>query len=169
MTDYTTIINLIIDTAPLIATSGLVTKLYSTISKDDIMENKNRKNIVALIDSNHGITFTAMMDELGLKNGNLAYHLYTLERRRYIKSVRDGKFRRFYPRRAGINSELNFTENNIISIIKDNPDIYQSDIAGILGVSTQAAGSHIINLERKGFINRIKKGNRNYCNINSNQ
>jgi len=144
----------------------LLMPLYSTISKDKIMENANRRHIVALIDSNHGITFTALMDELGLKNGALAYHLYTLERRRYIKSVKDGKFRRFYPRGAQVTG-LSSLEERIISVIRTNPSISQREIANLIESTPQTVNYNIKKLIQRGEVYLKKEGKHTRCNLTS--
>jgi len=142
----------------------LIAPFYSTISRDRLMENENRRQIVALINEQEGITFTALMDELGLKNGALAYHLYTLERRRYIKSVKDGKYRRFYPRGA-IVSGFSSLEERIIAVIKENPSISQREIANIIDSTPQTVNYNIKKLIKRGVVYLKKDGKHSRCNL----
>jgi DNA-binding MarR family transcriptional regulator len=142
----------------------LILPLYTTISRDKLMENDNRKQIVELITSNEGITFTDLMDELGLKNGALAYHLYTLERRRYIKSVKDGKYRRFYPRGAKVTG-LSSLEEKIITVIRTNPSISQREIATIIESTPQTVNYNIKKLIKRGVVYLNKEGKHTHCNL----
>ena len=138
--------------------------LYTTISKDRLMENENRRQIVAIINSQEGITFTDLMEELGLKNGALAYHLYTLERRRYIKSVKDGKFRRFYPRGARVTG-LSSLEEKIINVIRSNPSISQREIANLIESTPQTVNYNIKKLIQRGVVYLRKDGKQTQCNL----
>lgn len=140
----------------------ILVPLYSTLSREKLMENDNRRQIVALISSNEGITFTSLMDELGLKNGALAYHLYTLERQRYIKSVKDGKYRRFYPKGARITG-LSSLEERIFNVIEANPSISQREIATKIESTPQTVNYNIKKLIKKGVIILRKEGKHTRC------
>lgn len=136
--------------------------LYSTISRDRLMENKNRREIVSLINSNHGITFSNLMKEVGLKNGALAYHLYTLEKEHYIKSVKDGKYRRFYPRGTPVTG-LSSLQERIVSIIMANPSITQREIANIIDSTPQTVNYNIKKLIKAGVVFLKKDGKHTRC------
>lgn len=140
--------------------------LYSTISRDRLMENDNRRQIVDLINARQGITFTNLMDELGLKNGALAYHLYTLERRRYIKSVKDGKYRRFYPRGAQV-SPFSSLEERIIGVIRNHPSISQREIATLIESTPQTVNYNIKKLIERGVVYLQKDGKQTKCHLSN--
>jgi len=76
--------------------SMLATIGYTTLSREEIMNNKKRQEIVELLAQRKGLTFSELMRKLGMKNGVLAYHLRMLEKNKYVKSARDGKYRRFF-------------------------------------------------------------------------
>ncbi|MCK4613375.1 MAG: winged helix-turn-helix transcriptional regulator, partial [Thermoplasmata archaeon] len=142
----------------------LVVPLYSTLSRDRLMENKNRRNIIAIINAREGITFTSLMKELGLKNGALAYHLHTLERGRFIKSVKDGKYRRFYPRGARITG-LSSVEEKIIEVIRANPSIGQREIARLIGFTPQTVNYNVKKLIGRGVLYLKKEGKHTRCRL----
>ena len=135
----------------------LVLPLYSTISRDRLLENANRKQIFQLITTNQGITFTDLKEELGIMNGALAYHLQTLERRQYIKSVRDGKYRRFYPRGAQV-SHLSSIEEKILDAVRTKPSISQQEIAGMIDSTPQSVNYNIRKLKDRGILSQIREG-----------
>lgn len=62
----------------------IIGPLYSSFSRDGVLENMNRKLILKVIKQRGGITFTELKRELNLQNGVLAYHLSLLERNHYI-------------------------------------------------------------------------------------
>ena len=134
------------------------------MSKDRLLENENRRQIVAIINARQGITFTDLMEETGLRNGATAYHTYTLERRRYIKSVKDGKYRRFYPRGARVTG-LSSLEESITEVIKSNPSISQREIADFIGSTPQTVNYNIKKLIERGLVHLIKEGKCTKCDL----
>jgi len=135
---------------------------YSTIANDELLENDNRRKAHNLIAQNPGVTFTNLMDELGIKNGALAYHLYTLERRRFIKSVKDGKYKRFYPRGVEI-SGLSGNQEKIFDFVCEktiNGDeiISQRNIANALELTPQTVNHNVKGLITAGRVYLEKDG-----------
>ena len=134
------------------------------MSKDRFWKNENRIEIVRLITINEGITFTNLMEELNIKNGTLAYHTSVLERRRYIKSVRDGKYKRFYPRGAKFIHSTTL-EDEIISVLQKNPDMSQKEIADLVEETQQTISYNIRNLAKKNMVYRKRDGKYMRCNL----
>ena len=71
--------------------------LYSKIRREEVLDQYTRGKIHGYIIANPGEHYNSLKAQLRLKNGTLAYHLRVLEREGYVKSVRDGPFKRFYP------------------------------------------------------------------------
>ena len=88
---------------------------------------------------------------LGLSNGVISHHIHTLERERYLRSIRDGRYRRFFITGTRIDT-VNSIESSILGQIETRPFINQSQIARNLGVSRQALNYHIRKLVKKGAI-----------------
>ncbi len=122
-----------------------------------MLKNENRRQIVAIITRKQGITYTSLKKELGLKDGVLAYHLATLEKRRFIKSARDGKFKRFYPMDARI-SGLSTIQEKIVDIIRIDPTITQVKIAKIIGAPPGTVNNNIKKLIKNRVLYARKNG-----------
>jgi predicted transcriptional regulator len=126
-------------------------------SKEAILENMNRRLIIKEVKNHSGITFTEIKNDLGLKNGVLAYHLSLLEKNHYIKSFSDGKFKRFYSKGVVITG-LTSVEEIILNIIKTNPDISRIKIAEMMEYSQGTVNSHINKLYKKDLVGMKKIG-----------
>lgn len=131
--------------------------LYSSFSRDGIMENMNRKIILKLIQNRSGITFTEMKRELNLQNGVLAYHLSLLEKNHYIRSFSDGKYKRFYAKGQAV-SGLTTAEQLIMTVIRSTPYVSRRTIAELIEYSQGTVNSTIKKLMNKELISMKKIG-----------
>lgn len=144
------------------STFAFFSPLYSIIKKEKILDQETRENIYKTISTNPGISFTELMQKLNLKNGVLAHHLRTLERGEYIKSARDGKFKRFYLWGQNVSS-LSNSQKQILETIKKNPSITQSELAIHLNSTRQAINYQIKNLVKADLIRIEKDGRKTRC------
>jgi len=151
----------VIPSIPYLAPAPLLwgVPLYSSFSRNAVLENINRQRILKLIKKKEGITFTALKNELGLQNGVLAYHLAMLEKSHYIKSFTDGKFKRFYSRKAQI-SGLTSAEEQIMKVIRSHPYITKRMLARYIQYSPGTININIKKLMQKQLINLKKDGKR---------
>ncbi len=158
--------------------SLLIVPLYTKIKKDDILDHFVRGQVYGYIKANPGEHYNSIKKALSLKNGTLVYHLKTLEREEFIKSVVDGRFKRFYPREMKVPEpsdelvlRMNHIQHEILKIIRENPGITQKEIAGRIGLSTPTVHYHInimmsarvINVKRVGretqcFVEEVEEG-----------
>jgi hypothetical protein len=136
--------------------------LYSRINRDQVLENDTRGSIYKLIAVNPGMDLLSIKNALGLSNGVLAHHIHTLERERYLRSVRDGRYRRFFITGSKID-QVSSIDTQILFEIEGKPSINQSQIARNLGVSRQALNYHIRKLVKKGTIITEKVGRETVC------
>lgn len=134
-----------------------IAPLYSRISRDEVLENDTRGSIYSLIANNPGMDLLTIKTTLGLSNGVIAHHIHTLERERYLRSVRDGRYRRFFVTGSKVEM-VNSIESHILTEIETKPYINQSQIARNLGLSRQALNYHIKKLVKKGTIVTEKIG-----------
>jgi len=125
--------------------------LYSSFSREGLLENLNRRLILSLVKKKGGITFTELKRDLNLQNGVLAYHLSLLQKNHYIKSFSDGKFKRFYVKGTKI-SGLTTAEQHIIAVIESHPDISRRRIAQLIGSSPGTVNMNLKNLLEKNLI-----------------
>jgi len=140
----------------------LLIPLYSRISKDEVLDNPTRGDIYRLIALNPGMDLLTIKKSLGLSNGVLAHHVQTLERERYLRSIRDGRYRRFFVSGSKVQTKSTM-ELLIIREIETTPMINQSQLARNLGISRQALNYHIQKLSRKGIIIIEKRGRETWC------
>lgn len=134
--------------------------LYSRLRREEVLDNEIRGMIRGYVLANPGDHFAAIRKALGLKNGTLAYHLTVLEKENIVKSMRDGKFRRFFPSEMRI-LETSFPskiEEMILEIIRDTPGITVKDIASVLGVSSPTASYHIGKLKEMDLVRAEREG-----------
>ena len=154
---------------------SLLYPLYTRLSKDKLLENYTRGRIHGLIEGVPGIHYSELMRKLGVGNGNLAYHLKTLEREGIIRSRRSGKTKKFY-----LSEDATFSENNsqseaelpanpsslsenptrisILEHIGSNPGMSESEISEALGIPKQTVNYHIRSQEISGVI-RVEREN----------
>lgn len=135
-----------------------------------ILDNKTRNALHSHVVENPGIHYTALRDELGLSNGVAAYHLSVLERENLIKSVRDGKLRRFYPAEARLPDDERRspeeTREAIIEMVRRNPGIYQIEIMEELGLDRDSASYYLRELVKEGRLVDAKEGRYTVYRVN---
>jgi predicted transcriptional regulator len=141
----------------------LFVPLYSRIKKEEVLDHFLRGRIFEFIRENPGEHYNIIKKELGLKNGSLAYHLNTLEKEDYIKSKRDGMYKRFYPKNMEVPAKpkmrLSPVQQNIFDVIKISPKITQKDIAEALKISQQVVSYHVNQLIELGVLRSERVGN----------
>jgi uncharacterized membrane protein len=128
----------------------LFVPLYTKIKKDDVLDHFVRGQVYGYIKANPGEHYNSIKKALSLKNGTLIYHLKTLENSEFIKSVLDGRFRRFYPKEMRLPEpsdeivlRMNHIQHDMLGIIRANPGISQKEIAAKIGLSTPTVHYHI--------------------------
>lgn len=144
------------------STFAFISPLYSIIKKEKILNQETRETIYKTISNKPGISFSGLMNELELKNGVLAHHLRTLERGEYIRSARDGKFKRFYLWGQNVDS-LSEPQKQILEMIKEYPSITQSELAIHLNATRQAVNYQVKNLVKADLIRLEKDGRKTRC------
>jgi uncharacterized repeat protein (TIGR01451 family) len=138
----------------------IIAPLYSRLRRRDVMDHEARGMIIGYIKENPGEHFNSLKSKLDFRNGTLAHHLHILERERVIKSVRYGKYRRFFPigmmvSRKAYPTEL---EQEILDVVKNRPGINQKTIAKKVGRSKSTVNYHIDILRRTDKIRTEKNG-----------
>jgi len=130
---------------------SLFAPLYSTISRSNAMNNKKRQEICELLAQRKGLTFSELMRMLGMKNGVLAYHLSLLEKNKYVKSARDGKYRRFFLYEDPM-PFYNSIETKIVDMVKKHPRISHDQLASSIHVSKLKLNKKIEKLVHEGIL-----------------
>jgi len=128
---------------------------YSRLRKEHVLENKLRAKIFEYILLNPGVDYSTLLKTLNTKNGVLSYHLSILEKEMFIRSCKDGLFRRYYPTKTGsiLNTSPDLKKNALGTIIT-KPGISQEDISRVIKIDKCTASYILITLEREGLIKR---------------
>jgi DNA-binding MarR family transcriptional regulator len=141
--------------------------LYTKLKRTSILDHFVRGQVYGYIKANPGEHYNAIKKALALKNGTLVYHLQTLEREEYIKSVSDGRYKRFYPAGMKVPEEplvrLNKIQEIILRLIGDRPAISQKEIADQIGLSGATINYHINVMLKANVIKMEKLGRTTHC------
>ena len=91
-----------------------------------------------------------------------AYHLSVLEEKDYIRSVRDGRLKRFYSVEAKVPKDQRLTpeemRETIIELVESNPGISQRTIVNELGIDDDTVGYHLRTMVESGELHSAKQG-----------
>lgn len=90
----------------------------------------------------------------------LMHHLAMLEKSGHIKVKTDGWYKHFYPMDIKVREEfqMKHTQERIFNAVRENPGIFQKDIAKKIGESKQVVNYHIKILQRVGLIELHEEG-----------
>ncbi len=129
-----------------------------------------RGRIVAYIELHKGIHFRALMDALGMSNGQLTHHLSVLESEERIWRRKDGRKVRYYP--SSVDSKTDDDElpvpvltpdpNSIQGRILQMLDIHENEILNLsqrelsdkLETSQQLVSYHLKSMEQWGLVEK---------------
>jgi DNA-binding transcriptional ArsR family regulator len=132
--------------------------LYTRLKREAVLDNETRGMIRGYIIANPGDHYNSIKSALGLNNGTLAHHLHILEREMFVKSIRDGRYRRFFPAEARVTNGAHLTkiQELIVDIIRENPGRTQKEIARRIGVTQPAVSYHVNKLIELGKLRAEK-------------
>jgi predicted transcriptional regulator len=128
----------------------------------DVLDNKTRHALLGIIVTKPGIHYSAIKEEFGLANGAAAHHLHVLKREGFIRSVRDGKLKRFYltdvkvPDGMGMSPEE--TRDAIVEIVLERPGISQLEIMEALELDRNEASYYLRTLVKEDRLTAGKEG-----------
>ncbi len=132
------------------------------IKKDEVLDNKTRYALHGIISEKPGIHYTALKEEFDLANGAAAYHLDVLEREEFIRSVRDGRLKRFYSTDTKVPENPRMTPEEvreaIVQLVRERPGISQKRIINELGVDRDSVGYFLRELVKEGTLRDSKDG-----------
>jgi predicted transcriptional regulator len=139
--------------------------IYARAREKSVLDNVNRKLIFEAIKVQPGIHFMALSEQLGLAIGVISHHLNILEKSNLIKSMQDGKYRRFYLFDDKIEYKLVLTsiQQTILYIVKQDPGITQSGISEKMGKNKMVINYHIKILKDVGLLAVERNGRETNC------
>jgi DNA-binding transcriptional ArsR family regulator len=134
--------------------------LYTRLRHEKILNHETRGMIRGYIVANPGDHYNSIKEALELPNGTLAYHIQVLQKEMIVRSVKDGKFRRFYPAEMRVpeGGEPTKIQRVILDLIRTNPGITPRDAAGLLGLSSSTVSYHLEKLEEHGRVEYRREG-----------
>lgn len=134
--------------------------LYTRLQREHVLDHETRGMIRGYIVANPGDHYNSIKGALELPNGTLAYHLQVLEKEMVVRSVKDGKFRRFYPyeMRMPEGGEPTKIQRVILDLIRANPGITPRDAASLLGLTSSTVSYHLERLAELGRIEHRREG-----------
>ena len=140
----------------------LLGPLTTRLKREEVLDNKTRHALLGIIITNPGIHYQAIMREFDLKNGVAAYHLDVLEKENFIRSVRDGRLKRFYSTDTKVPRDRRATpeelREEILGLVVANPGISQKEVVNELGVESDTVGYHLRALVADGTIKDERQG-----------
>ena len=142
----------------------LMIPLYTRFQKNNVLDDETRQNLIGYIYAHPGANYGTIKDYLGMHNGTLSHHLYTLEKAKMVESQRAGRKRLFFPvnfekkQAVMMLNTSNSVQEEIIKIISKEPGCSQMIIAKTLGLSRQRINYNINSLSRKGMLRVEKMG-----------
>jgi len=140
----------------------LALPLFTRFKHGQVLDNKNRYSIHDLIIDNPGINFATILEELELPMGVITYHLDVLERENYVRSVRDGRLKRFFTTDTRIPKTYRMSPEDIrdtlVEIVRSMPGISQKEIIREIGIDRETVGYHLRELVRTRRLRDSKVG-----------
>ncbi|HLF06459.1 MAG TPA: winged helix-turn-helix transcriptional regulator, partial [Thermoplasmata archaeon] len=138
----------------------------SRIKRDRVLDHFVRGQIYGYVIKAPGTNYSEIKRELKLANGVLSYHLFTLEREGFVKSLREGSYRRYFPREAAVSERgqiLSKLQKSILDAVRVAPGISQTEIAGKLGTRRQRVSYNMRRLAMVGLVRVEGWGLRKRC------
>jgi len=142
---------------------GAFFPLYTRLKKEEVLDHFVRGQVFGVIKTEPGTHFTEIRDNLGLSNGTLSYHLRTLEVAGFIRSERDGMYKRFFaadaqPDRGGEGIRLSTLQKLLVEFLRRNPESAQRDLALQAGVTQQTVSYNLRILQKQGILQTVSRG-----------
>ncbi len=133
---------------------------------DEALSLTTRERIYKEIDSSPGLHFREIQRRSNVAVGSLQYHLEYLQKRHLIKTVREGKFLRYYSVRGkqlGENRELmsllrQDSVRKIILFLLQNQRANNIAISKSIGLSPSTTSWHLEKLMQQNLIKTRKRG-----------
>jgi len=132
---------------------AILLPLYVRLKGDAVMNQETRGMIRGYIRVHPGDCYSDIKRNLGLANGELAYHLSVLEREGIIQSQTKGPKRLYYPAEVEMPENgggLHEVQQRLLKNVQEVPGMSVRDLAGVLGVSSQLTHYHVRKLREDG-------------------
>jgi predicted transcriptional regulator len=138
----------------------IIFSVYGRIKTELLLQNEIRRRIFNEIRKEPGIHFREIIRRLELNIGTLSHHLNILEKKRYIRSIQDGNYRRFYLYNEKVEFKIYLTSLQIMimNLVNREPGISQSNISREVGKNRVVINYNVHLLKDIGFLHMEKNG-----------
>ena len=141
---------------------GLLTPLYTRLSKDKVLESYNRGRVYQYVALNPGAHFNGILAALDMNNGLLVYHLEVLHREGLLRSRSEGMYRRFYTTDTQpppiLENGTTEAQLRVLKAIQEMPGITQKELSRFLGLRQSTLAYQIDRLTAMGYVAAEKQG-----------
>lgn len=118
----------------------------------ETIEHETRISLEKIIQKTPGLSFTELVNEVGLQNSVVVYHLRILEKNKVIRSVKTRGLRCYYSCKISALKVPISTAAKILEIIKTNPGTFQTAIANEIKESRQVVNYQVGQLIKAGKV-----------------
>ncbi len=140
---------------------------YHRLSKEEVLDNENRENIINAVYSEPGIHYNKLLRLCRLQPGQLQWHLKILLEYSIIEEQRWGRYVMFYLKQNLTTDQQerlrhpvlkSKTTKFVFTAIKNQPGIQPSEIAKLLELNRNTIKYHTDKLVKCGLIKSKKEG-----------
>ncbi|MCD6461977.1 MAG: helix-turn-helix domain-containing protein [Thermoplasmata archaeon] len=150
----------------LLSLLGLLSPLFVRLEREKVLDNFIRGEIYGYVLGNPGCSFSDITSSLDLSNGVASYHLSVLVREGFLRTLKDGIRRRYYPMNTLVKKGRYIPsrlQKDIIRYLREHPGAGQSEVARALGESKQVIHYHMGVLRERGLVRVEREGRRTLC------
>jgi DNA-binding transcriptional ArsR family regulator len=131
--------------------SFLLAPLYLRIPQPQLLNHSLRGEIFEFVNRNPGATFTQVRDGVGAASGTVQHHLRVLARGNVLRSVKTGKYTRYWPCNHRVLAMGPSEESIVKSLASDGPAT-KAELAHRTGMSRQLVHYHVERMAEEGLV-----------------
>jgi DNA-binding transcriptional ArsR family regulator len=135
------------------------------LTMEQVLENQTRSKIIDFILEYPGMHFNELLRATEISAGHLAWHLDILETYKIITKQRVGQYLTYYAflhdnplSKLDLKLQKSQTTLEILQLIRENPGIYQNDIAKRVGLKHNTLKYHLDKLQEAQVIRKEQRG-----------
>ena len=148
----------------------VVAPLFSRMRREHLLEHPARELIMRRIHDRPGIHYRALLRDLDMANGTLAFHLSRLEKAGYVKCLKAHGRKHFYPTDCHPDSRewLNTGSRGlIVKFLLASPGATRREVAKALGFGQSTVSYHLSVLRSSELLETRRVGARERCFVRS--
>ncbi len=130
---------------------------YARLRKESALEHFVRGQLYAYIVLNPGASYSVIRDAFSLSNGTTTYHLLVLMSLGYVKSLREGKNKRFFPvsfDSGKLGRKITNFQERILYAVKRLGSASPSEVAREISASRQRSAYNLRKMLEYGLIEK---------------